>query len=298
MSVTTNAAGIQDEGLQVFDPSTGQFTAIDLTTKGDLLAYNGSSYVRVSVGADGKVLEADSAETEGLKWATKSGAADISDLANISSLYDTFSGDVTDQTTQAALGNLGWSYQGDLSIVSFAEAGHENVFKLESLSFTAQNVLFLKPETQFLGSAKISQSWLIKIPTLSDGTNSFEVDFGFSDIKTRTGAAPTDGVYWRYTHSENSGDWTVRATKSSTTTTANTSNTVDTGWHVFKIEINSAVSSASFFYDGTEVANSPITTNLPLSTTGIHPYIRFEKTAGATTAELLIDTFYQVYDRT
>lgn len=40
-----------------------------LTTKGDILAATGSgALARVGVGADGKVLEADSAQTPGVKW--------------------------------------------------------------------------------------------------------------------------------------------------------------------------------------------------------------------------------------
>ena len=47
-----------------------------LTTKGDLLAFD-TSEVRLPVGADGQRLEADSAETTGLKWVTPSSAAEV-----------------------------------------------------------------------------------------------------------------------------------------------------------------------------------------------------------------------------
>jgi hypothetical protein len=45
---------------------------IDLkgTTKGDLIVYNGSEYVRLPVGADGTVLTADSTQAAGLAWTT------------------------------------------------------------------------------------------------------------------------------------------------------------------------------------------------------------------------------------
>jgi hypothetical protein len=44
--------------------------AIDLkaTTKGDIIVYTGSGYVRLAVGADGTVLTADSAQAAGLAW--------------------------------------------------------------------------------------------------------------------------------------------------------------------------------------------------------------------------------------
>lgn len=56
---------------------TGQATATlgfnalsPLTTKGDLISRDGTNNIRLSVGADGQVLTADSAQSSGLKWAT------------------------------------------------------------------------------------------------------------------------------------------------------------------------------------------------------------------------------------
>lgn len=40
------------------------------TTKGDILVYNGTSWVRQGVGTDGQVLRADSAQADGILWAT------------------------------------------------------------------------------------------------------------------------------------------------------------------------------------------------------------------------------------
>jgi hypothetical protein len=66
--------------LPVANGGTGQTTATDsfdalapTTTKGDLIVHNGTDNVRVPVGTNGQVLEADSAETLGIKWATPSG---------------------------------------------------------------------------------------------------------------------------------------------------------------------------------------------------------------------------------
>lgn len=50
--------------------------AIDaLTTKGDLLVHNGSTYVRLPVGTNDQVLTADSAQAAGVKWAAASGGS-------------------------------------------------------------------------------------------------------------------------------------------------------------------------------------------------------------------------------
>lgn len=45
------------------------------TTKGDVIAFDGSDWVRVGVGSNDQVLTADSAQTAGVKWATASGGA-------------------------------------------------------------------------------------------------------------------------------------------------------------------------------------------------------------------------------
>jgi len=68
MSVT-NTLNITDDGLQDFDSTTGDFTAIALTTKGDLLGHDGTDYQRFPIGTDGYVLKADSTQTVGWRWA-------------------------------------------------------------------------------------------------------------------------------------------------------------------------------------------------------------------------------------
>lgn len=42
-----------------------------LTTKGDLLVFNGSNNVRIAVGSDGQFLIADSAASEGVAWSSE-----------------------------------------------------------------------------------------------------------------------------------------------------------------------------------------------------------------------------------
>jgi len=65
----TNTLNINDDGLQDFDATTGDFTAISLDTKGDLLAFDGTNYQKFPVGTNGYVLKADSTESVGFRWA-------------------------------------------------------------------------------------------------------------------------------------------------------------------------------------------------------------------------------------
>lgn len=66
-----------DNTLPIGNGGTGQTTqtaAFDAlaptTTKGDIIAFNGSDNVRLPAGNNGEVLQADSSESTGLKWAT------------------------------------------------------------------------------------------------------------------------------------------------------------------------------------------------------------------------------------
>jgi hypothetical protein len=69
--------------LPIAGGGTGQTTAVaafdalaPTTTKGDLIAHNGTDNIRVPVGAtNGHVLTVDSAEASGVKWAAASGGA-------------------------------------------------------------------------------------------------------------------------------------------------------------------------------------------------------------------------------
>lgn len=83
------------------------FTAVDAdeanelastwTTKGDLVTHNNTSFARLAVGATNQVLVADSAATNGIKWANVTGAmitdlaVDTADIANAAVTVDKIS---------------------------------------------------------------------------------------------------------------------------------------------------------------------------------------------------------------
>jgi len=76
VALTTHVSGV----LPIANGGTGETTAVEafdalspLTTKGDVLAHDGSHNVRVAVGADGYVLTADSSAPEGVVWAQGGG---------------------------------------------------------------------------------------------------------------------------------------------------------------------------------------------------------------------------------
>lgn len=103
--VTTSGTITLAGTLAIANGGTGQTTqtaAFDalspLTTKGDLIASNGTDNVRVPVGTNGYVLTADSSAASGIAWAA-AGSARVVAVANATSI--TINADTTDIATQA-----------------------------------------------------------------------------------------------------------------------------------------------------------------------------------------------------
>lgn len=142
------------------------------------------------------------------------------------------------------------------------------------------------------GGGAYDLTWVVKIPTLSDGTNTFVARLGFG---CTSGAAQVAGAYFEYTHSVNSGAWQILTASNSTRTTNNTLNTVDTNWHTYRITVNAAATSIAFFIDGVQVANSPITTNIPTSNDNnnkCNPLVTIVQSAGGTNRMMEIDKMF------
>lgn len=84
---TTGTASNVTGTVAIANGGTGQTTqtaAFDalspLTTKGDLIAHNGTNDVRLAVGTNGYVLTADSTAASGVAWAAATGGATVDDV--------------------------------------------------------------------------------------------------------------------------------------------------------------------------------------------------------------------------
>lgn len=75
--MTSNAVNINDDGLVIFNSTTGQFSAVELTSKGDILTRTTSIYTSKSVGTDGHVLTSQDSEVDGLLYASKSSGSSV-----------------------------------------------------------------------------------------------------------------------------------------------------------------------------------------------------------------------------
>jgi hypothetical protein len=141
-----------------------------------------------------------------------------------------------------------------------------------------------------LGGGVTTISWTIKLSALSAGGNTYRISFGLADGTTILGGSDSfvDGIYFQYTNAVNGGQWTINNTNTSVTTTGNTSNTADTDFHTFAIVANAAATSIAYYIDNVQVANSPLTTDIP--TASIAPFVYVHKIAG-THPEIEVDLF-------
>ncbi len=91
-TATINALNLTN-ALSVANGGTGQTTAVaafdalsPTTTKGDLIANNGTDNVRVPVGTNGQVLTADSTAASGVAWAAAGGGISSADIQEFTSV--------------------------------------------------------------------------------------------------------------------------------------------------------------------------------------------------------------------
>lgn len=176
-------------------------------------------------------------------------------------LYEDFLGAAT-VATAGAVGNTNMTCsRSSATCTQAGTAANPGILEIDTTNGTSAYALLQDPDWDIqYGAGQITLEWVCKIPTLSDGTNSFTVRIGSFNALNAT--APTSGAWFEYTHSVNSGAWTIK-TANGSTSTSNTASTVDTNWHNYKIIVNAANTSISFYIDGVEVTNSPKTTNLP-----------------------------------
>ena len=130
------------------------------------------------------------------------------------------------------------------------------------------------------------------IHTLSNGTEAFTTIMGFLD--SVSGVVPTDGAYFRYTDSVNSGKWQAVTRSNGTETATDTGLTVVAdAWKLFEIEVNPAGTSVVFKIDGATVATN--TTNIPTGAGRETGYgLASNKSAGTTATSGLYVDFAEV----
>lgn len=189
-----------------------------------------------------------------------------------------------------------WNVQ-SMSGVSFinGQIGHPGIISIQTVNMASDGLLGLgdsaavSPGEPFvLGGGAITIEWLVNLPLLSDNTNRYKLYIGMTDVNFSSFAL-NNGVYFTYTDTENAGKWQINSTAAGVTTSADSGVVVAANaWIKFKIAINANATSIAYYINGTQVTNSPLTTNIP--TLAIAPSIQVQYVKGANSS-VLVDYF-------
>jgi hypothetical protein len=129
----------------------------------------------------------------------------------------------------------------------------------------------------------------IRLLALSDATNTYTFRFGFLNT---TGVEPTNGLFARYTHSVNSGNWQFVSRINNVEQVLNTSVPVTTSWKKLFIDIAADASAGSLYID--DVLIGTLTDLSGLATVGrqVGGGMFLLKSAGTTSTNYLSDYLY------
>ncbi len=189
-----------------------------------------------------------------------------------------------------------FGYGGTLNAAfQYGDASHWGVIRFRSTG--ADQYLFTGTgvETVQLGAGVCYVEWILKTPgAASNGTDTYTIIAGLGD--STGGAAQTDGVYFRYTHSVNAGKW-ERVTESNTseeavdTTVAFAADT----WVRLGFKVTNAA-DVEFFINGSSVGTNTTDANIPNGSARVlSPLWVYDRTAGTTETDMFIDAFRMVF---
>lgn len=141
--------------------------------------------------------------------------------------------------------------------------------------------------TAIFGNHALRLRFRDALHTLSDGTDTYTAYIGFGD---NIGSGDmTDGAYFRYTHSVNSGKWECVTAQGGTRTATDSGVTADTTFMIFDIRVNEAGTSVEFYINGT--LRQTHTTNIPGAAQYTGILMKIEKSAGTTSRRIYADWY-------
>ena len=143
-----------------------------------------------------------------------------------------------------------------------------------------------------LGGGEHILTFVLLIPQLSNGTDNFNLTFGFGDLYGSYEASypPPNSVFFQYNYSTSTTYWLYGAGENGTLTTNTSSVAVNTNWNVFQIVVNAAATSVNYLINGTSIGTC--TTNIP--TTSSYPVgigLMMQKTLGTNVVFSTLDYF-------
>jgi len=280
--VTTNNASTTKHGYAPKGENTGtKFYRDDntwatpagssspLTTKGDLYTYT-SVDARLAVGTDGQHPVADSSASAGLSYdwpapilkrSINMSLDFLNGLSNEGVLTSSVSG--TAAANAAATTVTDGTAEGELEMYMGTTTTGRCSVRLNGSG------------SLFPGGGQLVFECRVKIPTLSDGTDTFAINVGM--ISGFSNIATADSTYFSYTHSASSGHWEGKTDNGGSITTVDTGITVAINtYYNLKLVVNATNTLVTFYVNGTSVGTS----NSNLSTAGNFPVLMIKKSAG------------------
>jgi len=219
------------------------------------------------------------------------GGSGLSSLQNTPEWFDDF---LLGSSSSGSIGELGWSLTSSGgSNGTQSEVGHPGIFSLSV--YQVNDTAMIRGRSfsyESFGSGITTVSYLIKLPILSDGTDGYKVFVGYYDTSGLDVSG--EGIYFTYTHSENSGNWTIVTSESDASSTSADSGVAATiDWVDLTYVVNAAATSVEFFIDGVSVGS--IATTIPTYSGGdlCSPWFGLIKTLGTSQRSIYIDAFYQ-----
>lgn len=209
----------------------------------------------------------------------------VADECFMNGTADVFEGGVTTFVSGA----------GAAIVVGTAEANHPGVVTISTGTTAAGYCAFGNPNGTLirLGGGKVRVGIVAKLTTLSDGTDTYTARLGLQEAFATDSV---DGVYFRYTHGTNAGEWQGVARSNSVESALDTNALADTNWHTFELEVNAAGTSVEFFIDG--VSKGTIATNIPTGAgreTGLIPAV-IVKSLGTAARTLSVDAYWAIFE--
>lgn len=270
-TATGSAGQVLQSGGAAADPTYSTATYPSTIATGDLLY--GSATNVTSALTIGNVNTIFSSSSTAPQWAGRN---------TYSELFTDFLGTTGGLYSGSGSGaGAGVSFTNSTNV----DANHPGVITVAcgtSGAGTARVQLYEK--SVVLGGSLLWWETLINISALSDGTNTYTTYLGLHD--NISGTNPNNGIFFRYTHSVNSGNWQGVARAASSETVLNTSTAVAaTTWIRLAIACDAAASLITFYINGSSVG----TVNATIPTLPIGSQITITSTAGTVSRIVYVD---------
>lgn len=182
----------------------------------------------------------------------------------------------------------------NIGAINVSTGGHHGAARLQT-GTTSSGECQLRGGTNGIdvGAGRMRLGSLVRVPTLSTGTERFYVAVGFKNYDATLGTSTTGNtIYLRYADHLNSGKWQAACSDGATATLADSGVTVTAGqWYWIEIDVAADGSEAKFYIDGT--LRATIAADMPTGAINHHPAV-INKTVGTTSRSFDID-FYYVY---